>query len=70
MSLPSYPSGALSNSQRVTIEYAGLIILGFERIPVSLSIVAKTLDEAKALIEEGFEYVCTHESLMLFRKRR
>jgi hypothetical protein len=27
-------------------------------------------DEAKKLIEAGFEYVCTHESQMLFRKRR
>ena len=34
------------------------------------SAVAKTVDEAKTLIEEGFEYVCTHESLMLFRKRK
>jgi integrase len=34
------------------------------------SAVAKTIDEAKALIETGFEYVCTHENLMLFRKRK
>jgi len=34
------------------------------------SAVAKTVDEAKALIETGFESVCTHEGLMLFRKRK
>jgi len=34
------------------------------------SAVAKTVDEAGALIEDGFEYVCTHDSMMLFRKRK
>jgi len=34
------------------------------------SAVAENVDEAKKLIEAGFEYVCTHESQMLFRKRR
>jgi hypothetical protein len=34
------------------------------------SAVAKTVDEVKTLIEEGFEYVCTHEGVMLFRKRK
>jgi len=34
------------------------------------SAVAKTIDEAKALVEAGFEYVCTHENVMLFRKRK
>ena len=32
--------------------------------------VAKTSNEAKELIESGFEYVCTTpENIMLFRKR-
>jgi integrase len=32
---------------------------------------AKTVDEAKDLVEKGFEYVCTTpEDLMLFRKRK
>jgi hypothetical protein len=31
---------------------------------------AETTTEAKKLIEAGFEYVCTHEKVMLFRKRR
>jgi hypothetical protein len=30
---------------------------------------AKTADEAKSLIESGFEYVCDMENLKLFRKR-
>lgn len=27
-------------------------------------------EEAKKLIEAGFEYVCTHKDEMLFRKRK
>ncbi len=34
------------------------------------SAVAKTVKEAEELIEAGFEYVCTHEGAMLFRKRK
>jgi len=34
------------------------------------SAVAENIDEAKKLIEAGFEYVCTHEDRMLFRKRK
>lgn len=34
------------------------------------SAVAENVDEAKKLIEAGFEYVCTYESQMLFRKRK
>jgi len=28
------------------------------------------MDEAKKLIEAGFEYVCSHKDEMLFRKRK
>jgi integrase len=34
------------------------------------SAVATTVDEAKKLIESGFEYVCSYDGTMLFRKRR
>jgi len=34
------------------------------------SAVATTVDEAKKLIESGFEYVCDYENVMLFRKRK
>jgi integrase len=34
------------------------------------SAVAKTTEEAKELIESGFEYVCNHQDLLLFRKRK
>ncbi len=34
------------------------------------SAVAKTVDEARRLIEAGFDYVCTFEGAMLFRKRK
>jgi hypothetical protein len=32
--------------------------------------VAKTVDEAKALIEDSFEYVTDIEDIKLFRKRK
>jgi len=32
--------------------------------------VAETVEEAGQLIEAGFEYVCHHEGVMLFRKRK
>ncbi len=34
------------------------------------SAVAKGVDEARKLIEAGFEYVCDFEGVKLFRKRR
>jgi hypothetical protein len=32
--------------------------------------VARTVEEAKALVEVGFEYVCDVEGAKLFRKRK
>jgi hypothetical protein len=34
------------------------------------SATAKTIDEAKALIEQGFEYVTEIDGTKLFRKRK
>ncbi|MCJ7559657.1 hypothetical protein MUO79_03440 [Candidatus Bathyarchaeota archaeon] len=34
------------------------------------SAIANNVEEAKKLIETGFEYVCNHENVMLFRKRK
>jgi integrase len=34
------------------------------------SATAKTIEQAQKLVETGFEYVCTHDSIMLFRKRK
>jgi hypothetical protein len=34
------------------------------------SAVANNVDEAKKLIEAGFEYVCSHDETILFRKRK
>jgi hypothetical protein len=34
------------------------------------SAMAGNVDEAKKLIEAGFEYVCNHNDTMLFRKRK
>ncbi|MDH5482288.1 MAG: hypothetical protein OEY22_05355 [Candidatus Bathyarchaeota archaeon] len=36
-----------------------------------ISKIAKTAEEARELVDLGFEYVCTTpESIMLFRKRK
>jgi len=32
------------------------------------SATAKNIEEAQKLIETGFEYVCTYDNIMLFRK--
>lgn len=34
------------------------------------SAVANSVEEAKKLIDAGFEYFCNHEGVMLFRKRK
>ena len=34
------------------------------------SAIASNVEEAKKLIEAGFEHVCDHENMMLFRKRK
>jgi hypothetical protein len=33
------------------------------------SAIANNVDEAKELVEAGFEFVCNHDNVMLFRKR-
>ena len=34
------------------------------------SAVAKSVEEARKLLETGFEYVCQKDDIMLFRKRK
>lgn len=34
------------------------------------SAVAHAIEEAEQLVEAGFEYVCTHTDIVLFRKRK
>jgi hypothetical protein len=34
------------------------------------SAVANNVEEAKKLVEAGFEYVCNHNDTMIFRKRK
>jgi hypothetical protein len=34
------------------------------------SAVATTVDEARKLLEDGFDYVCQKDDIMLFRKRK
>ncbi len=34
------------------------------------SVIAHNVEEAQKLIEAGFEYVCSHNETMLFKKRK
>ena len=51
-----------------TLIYTQLI--EFEGDDKYYSAVAQNLEEAQKLIEIGFEYVCDHENMMLFGKRK
>jgi hypothetical protein len=42
----------------------------FDRDDTFVCIVAASVEEAKELIESGFEYVCDIEHNKLFRKRK
>jgi hypothetical protein len=44
-------------------------LIGFESDEY-YSAVAKTMKEARKLVEDGFEYVCQKDETMLFRKRK
>jgi hypothetical protein len=35
-----------------------------------ISAVASGVEEARKLLEVGFEFICTHKDEMLFRKRK
>ena len=50
-----------------TLIYTQLV--NFERDEYH-SAVAKNVEEARKLVEAGFEYVCHHEGVMIFRKRK
>jgi len=45
-------------------------LIEFEEDDTYCSAIASNVEEAKKLIEGGFEYVCNHENVMLFRKRK
>ena len=51
-----------------TLIYTQLI--EFEGDDTYCSAIAHNTEEAQKLIEIGFEYVCNHENVMLFRKRK
>ena len=34
------------------------------------SATAQTVEEASKFLETGFEYACTHENIILFKKRK
>ena len=51
-----------------TLKYTQLV--QFERDDSFHSAVATNIDDARALIETGFEYVCEMDAVKLFRKRK
>jgi len=53
-----------------TLIYTHLVENMENREDEYVSKVAKTVDEARALVEAGFEYVCDVEGYKLFRKRK
>jgi integrase len=53
-----------------TLIYTHLVKNMENREDEYVSKVAKTVDEARALVEAGFEYVCDVEGYKLFRKRK
>lgn len=50
-----------------TLIYTHLIRFSDEEY---VSAVARTVEEARKLVEAGFEHVCNHDDVMLFRKRK
>ena len=50
-----------------TLVYTHLVDFGGDEFVCK---VAKTVDEAKALVESGFDYVTDVEGMKLFRKRK
>jgi len=53
-----------------TLIYTQLIknVDGFD--PEYISKVARTVEEARMLVEAGFEYVCDVDGVKIFRKRK
>ena len=51
-----------------TLIYTQLV--EFEEDDKYCTAIADNVEEARKLLETGFEYVCTHKDEMLFRKRK
>lgn len=52
---------------RSTLRYVQLIDFGRDEY---IAKAAKTVQEATALLEQGFEYITTMEGIQLYRKRK
>jgi hypothetical protein len=52
---------------RTTLRYTQLIEIEGDEF---FSATAKTVEEAKALTEKGFDYACDIDAVKLFRKRK
>jgi len=51
-----------------TLIYTQLV--EFEEDDKYCTATAESVEEARKLLEIGFEYICTHKDKMLFRKRK
>jgi hypothetical protein len=51
-----------------TLIYTQLV--EFEEDDKYCTAVANNIEDARKLVEAGFEYVCNHENVMLYRKRK
>jgi hypothetical protein len=51
-----------------TLIYTQLV--EFEEDDKYCTAVASNIEDARKLVEAGFEYICNHENFMLFRKRK
>jgi hypothetical protein len=47
-----------------------LLVVPFEDDDKYCTAVANNVQDARKLLETGFEYVCSHKDEMLFRKRK
>jgi hypothetical protein len=74
--LPFFPRGGLSLAHVLssnfhdTYTFPAISFDKFLNKTIFICKVAKTPDEVKALIENGFEYVCDLDDLKFFKKRK
>jgi len=63
---PNMPTSKRARAN--TLIYTQLV--EFEEDDKYCTATANNVEEARKLLEKGFEYVCTHKDEMLFRKRK
>jgi len=63
---PNMPTSKRARAN--TLIYTQLV--EFEEDDKYCTAVANSVQEARQLLETGFEYVCSHNETMIFRKRK